>query len=216
MKLVNRFLEALFPDSCVGCGARGSLLCAQCQKKVPPASAPEHDFITSIFAYQDFRIKKLVWMLKFKNGRRVAAHFGPYLAAALEEHLGEEKLFIGAGRILIVPIPLSRGRHKKRGYNQAEELARAMLKNLPEGKYHLETKLLKKEIETTPQADIRKRSARLSNLGDCFLVLPNTFGRGQTVILIDDVTTTGATLKAARKALRAAGFKKVFALTVAH
>ncbi len=214
--MLQVLIQALFPDRCVGCGARGIFLCGNCQKKIPPAISPEQNFITSIFAYQDFRIKRLIWMLKFKNSTRVAKIFASALFSVLNEILGEEKYFLGKEQIILVPIPLSKNRQRTRGYNQSELLCKEVLKLDNDSNYVLEKKLLKKGIETTPQSEIRKRSARLANLGDCFSVLPNKLEKGRTIILIDDVTTTGATLTSARKALRADGFKKVFAVTVAH
>ena len=216
MNFFSRFTEALFPDRCVDCGTRGALLCFACIKKISPALTPEKDFIASVFSYHDFRVKRLVWLLKYRNKRNVAKVFAPPLAAALLEFLGEENSFLGARKILLVPVPLSKKRYAKRGYNQAELIAQEIIKNMPEGKFLLETKLLKKRNETKPQADIKKKSLRLINLGDCFEIFAGRKSNGEVVFLIDDVTTTGATLMAARKVLRAAGFNKVYALTIAH
>lgn len=178
--------------------------------------APEEDFITSVFSYKDPRVKRLVWMLKFKNKKPVAAIVGPRMAAALAELVGEEKFFLGSGPIILVPIPLSKKRRAARGYNQAEEIARQMLKHLPGGAFVLDTRLLRKKRETKAQADIKARSARLSNLGDCFEAASDRLSKSAPLVLVDDVTTTGATLLAARKALRAAGFKNIRAVTAAH
>jgi len=216
MNIIAKILEVLFPDTCVGCGMRGALLCGECRRKIGPSPAPMHPFITSVFAYQDFRIKRLVKILKYRNARRVSAIFAPALAGALTEFAGEEHLFLGGRPILLVPIPLSKKRQRSRGYNQSELLAQEALKLLPGDRFVLDAGMLKKILETKPQADIKNRRARLANLGDCYQVAEGGRGRGGAVVLIDDVTTTGATLLAARKALRAAGYAKVHALTVAH
>ena len=218
MPIFHTILSTLFPDSCVGCGRSGTLLCAECARKIPPAPSPEHDFITSVFAYRDFRIRALVRMLKYKNARHASAVFAPYLAAALAEFVGEEGNFLGSGPTLLVPVPLSKKRRKERGYNQAELLVRGMLRHMPKGSAVLGNDILKKVVETGKQADITKRSVRLASLGDCFRASPEKAKEyaGRTIVLVDDVTTTGATLLAAHKALRAAGFKKVHALTVAY
>lgn len=197
----------------MGCSASGTLLCAACTSKLPPSPASDHDFITSAYAYRDPRIRQLVRLLKYKNARHAAEIFALPLAGILTELLGEEGSFLGE-RILLVPVPLSRGRRRSRGYNQAELLARSMLLRMPAGAVSLDSGILKKIKETEAQADIQKKSVRLANLGDCFFA--ERARGGETVILIDDVTTTGATLLAARKALRAAGYKKVLALTAAH
>ena len=75
---------------------------------------------------------------------------------------------------------------------------------------------MRKIKETTPQAEIKKRNMHLKNQQDCFDVLPNTYQKNEIVVLVDDVTTTGATLSAVRDRLIKNGFRKVFALTIAH
>jgi ComF family protein len=174
-----------------------------------------HSWITSVYAYNDFRAKRLIHLLKYKNARGGAEVLAPALADALSEFLGEEHMFLGSRKICIVPIPLSKKRMKKRGYNQAELLARKTVTLINDTNVFLETNLLKKIKETSPQAEIKNRGKRLKNLGDCFAVV-RASTREEVVVLVDDVTTTGATLTAARKALRAAGFRKIYGLTVAH
>lgn len=205
----------IFPDRCVGCGIRGFLLCRECETKITPATNPMHSWITSVFAYGDFRVRRLVRLLKYKNARGVATVLARSLSETLLEFLGEEGLFLGSRNVLIVPIPLSQKRMAKRGYNQSELLARKTVDQIKNDLLVLEIGLLKKIKETTPQAEIKHRGKRLENLGDCFVATQTSAG-GEVVILIDDVTTTGATLMAARKALRRAGFRKVYGFTVAH
>ncbi len=215
MRILKSFLNMIFPDRCVGCGIRGFLLCRECETKITPATNPMHSWITSVFAYGDFRVRRLVRLLKYKNARGVATVLARSLSETLLEFLGEEGLFLGSRNVLIVPIPLSQKRMAKRGYNQSELLARKTVDQIKNDLLVLEIGLLKKIKETTPQAEIKHRGKRLENLGDCFVATQTSAG-GEVVILIDDVTTTGATLMAARKALRRAGFRKVYGFTVAH
>lgn len=214
MSRISEIIESLFPSYCVGCRTRGGEICRGCARVLPPAQAPESTWITSIFAYQDPRIRKLIHLLKFKNRKRVARFFAPYIATAIKEFLGEEGHFISTQSFL-VPIPLSRNRQKIRGYNQAELLAREAVPLVGEGVV-LRTDILRKTKETIAQTDMKKRSERMKNISDCFSIEASPDDIRATVILIDDVTTTGATLSTARKALKEAGFRKVYALTVAH
>ena len=218
MPFFETFLSLLFPDSCVGCSSRGSLLCPACRAKLAPAPASSETFILSAYAYADPRVRRLVKLLKYKNTRHAAGLFGAELSSMLSELLGEESLFLGDGPVLVVPVPLSKGRRRMRGYNQAELLARAMLPQLAASGVAavLDIKLLEKIRETGAQADSKIRSARLTNLGDCFSVASGRRANGETIILVDDVSTTGATLLACKKALQKAGFRNIFALTVAH
>jgi ComF family protein len=207
--------QTLFPDRCTGCAARGTLLCGACRKSLLPAETPNHAFITSVFSYRDPRVRKLVRNLKYKNGRRVVSVFAPELALAVTEHMGEEQNFLSRA-VLFVPVPLSKKRLHERGYNQAEALARGIIPLVGRDNIRVETRILKKTIETRPQADIKRRSERLANLDGCFSAsVENCTGR-ETVFLFDDVTTTGATLVACRNALRKAGFRNIHAFTLAH
>ncbi|MEI8130612.1 MAG: hypothetical protein WCG55_03860 [bacterium] len=212
--MFEQILGVFFPDICVGCGVRGCLLCEECRRGLPQASPAEHPWITSLFAYQDSRVRSLIKKIKFKNTRHGVDVFAEALARAVTEYVGEETLMIGERTLLLVPIPLSKKRAKLRGYNQSELVARKMLRYLDRDRFRIDTKLLVKEIETTAQSDIKKKSERLANLGSCFRATRGS--RGECIILIDDVTTTGATLGAARSSLRAAHFTHVHAFTIAH
>ncbi len=212
--MFETILGAFFPDSCLGCGERGSLLCAECLRSLPQASSAEFSWITSLYAYQDSRVRSLIKKIKFKNTRHGVEVFAEALAWAVTEYVGEEAMLIGKRTICLVPIPLSKKRAKMRGYNQSELLARGMLKYLDRDRFCVDTKLLVKEVETTAQADIKRKSERLMNLGGCFRA--TRVSRGECIFLIDDVTTTGATLRAARSELRAARFNHIHAFTIAH
>ena len=216
MNFLKAITESIFPEKCVGCGARGALICDFCKNKIPSAETPEYGFITSVFSYTDPRVRKLILLLKYGNGRRVAKIFAPYLLASLTEFLGEEKLFQGCAPVLLVPVPLTKKRMNKRGYNQSQLLVEAIVRNDSTHNLILEKNLVSKIKDTVPQAEIKKRAQRLSSQHDCFCVLPNKKTKNEIIILVDDVTTTGATLKALHDLLKSDGFKKVYALTVAH
>ena len=216
MNLFNLIIESLFPNICAGCGSRGSIVCTVCASKFPPARTPEQPYIISVFAYSHPVVRALIRRLKYKNGRRVAGFFAPYLLSSLVEFLGEEKLFNGDVDVILVPVPISKKRMKKRGYNQSELLGNEMQKINCNEHIFLDANLVRKIKETTPQAEIKKRNMHLKNQQDCFDVLPNTYQKNEIVVLVDDVTTTGATLSAVRDRLIKNGFRKVFALTIAH
>ena len=216
MKFFSTIAEAVFPNHCVGCAMRGKLVCTSCAAKFPAASVPEEPFITSIFAYSHPPVRALVRTLKYKNGRTIAGFFAPYLMDSIIEFLGEEKLFHGDVNVVLVPVPLSKKRMKKRGYNQSELLIKEMFKCTQSDRIVIDTNLVKKIKETTPQAEIKKRALRLSSQHACFAVSKNKYIKNEIIILIDDVTTTGATLSAVRNILLKDGFRKVFAFTVAH
>ena len=117
---------------------------------------------------------------------------------------------IPVGKIdVIVPLPLSGKRQMKRGFNQsellAEEIARRFL-------IDVDNSSLRKVKDITPQFEL-SREKRLSNVKGAFSSLPMT---GKKVLLIDDIYTTGATVREASGALKSAGAGDVYVLTLAR
>ena len=101
---------------------------------------------------------------------------------------------------LVVPVPLARGRRLRRGFDQAEVLARRLARRLD---LAVDARALTRVRATTPQA-LQRGRARLRSLAGCFQGGPRRV-RGRSVLLVDDVLTTGATAHAAARALRRAG-----------
>lgn len=101
---------------------------------------------------------------------------------------------------LLLPIPLSKKRKQKRGYNQVLQISKAALKN--QNRITLDEDILIKIKENPPQTSLG-RAERIENAKDAYMVKPEEAKRisGQHVLVIDDVVTTGASLNAARKAL---------------
>ena len=111
----------------------------------------------------------------------------------------------------IVPVPLHPSKQRIRGFNQAELLANALGKeiNLPV------RMLLKKQKKTKEQKNL-SRSLRIKNVADAFAMDTDALGEGipESVLLLDDVATTGSTLTACAKTLKAGGVANVAFLTV--
>jgi len=115
---------------------------------------------------------------------------------------------------MLIPIPLHPSRYRDRGFNQAEVLGRILADRLH---IPIRTDILKRVIKTTPQVEMKDRKERLKNMKNVFsihnskFVIPNS-----TIILFDDVFTTGATMRAAGETLKRAGAKSVWAVTMAR
>lgn len=112
----------------------------------------------------------------------------------------------------VIPVPLHVRRQRERGYNQAELFARGIAKNM--GK-PMVADILIRTRETKAQAEL-SREERLVNIAGAFLCRVDGGIEGASVLLIDDVCTTTATLEQAALALREAGAREVSALTLAH
>lgn len=166
--------------------------------------------ITTLLEYKNAATQDLVKALKYDRAGNAAT----LLAAALEEYLREEianmRLFSKKPAILM-PIPLHTSRLRERGFNQIEKVLRQLPLEFSSGEIsHIDTTSLIR-IRATPQQTRLSRDERLRNLADAFAL--TTDPGNAHVILIDDVTTTGATLTAAAKPLSG---KHVTLLALAH
>ena len=160
--------------------------------------------ITTLMDYRDTAVQDLIRSLKYDGSRYAAKLCATLLAEYLREEIASHKAF-STKKILMVPIPLHASRVRERGFNQAE----LILKTLPSDFLHetgalIAPQALARTKETKSQAHL-PRSERLSNVAGAFIA-PNAALVNKThIILIDDVTTTGATLANAATPLRRAG-----------
>lgn len=217
LSYIFRFIiDAVFPQECSGCRKNGILLCAECIDEMSLAPQHEHTFITAVFDYHNKAIKRAIWRFKYKNARGFAKIFAPYMYDEIIGALGNELFISGRENILLVPVPLHKKRLRERGYNQSELLVREILKLDSAHIFSYAPLLLVRVKETKPQAKSEKRKVRIKNLRDAFYSPETLKARGKVVILIDDVTTTGATLVEAKRSIRTLHPRKVLAFTVAH
>ena len=184
------------PFVCPVCGRRSvsAGLCADC-KAEPPAFA----FCRTFSDYAP-PLSSAVFRLKFRNQ--------PFLAHPLAKKLADVWRKEGIAVDGVCFVPMGEKREKKRGYNQAALLAEAFCKDT--GIPLLPCLLRKKEGQVQHTLT---RSERKRNLVGCFAASPKEV-KDKTLLLIDDVITTGATLDAAAAALKKAGASKVYCLTV--
>jgi ComF family protein len=217
-KLWARLLNVIFPPCCIACGKEGENFCSVCRRKIPLRASFDSDGIFSLWEYGHPHTRNALLALKYKNRRTLATDIAESLYDALFEQLAEKSLFNGSiipERYAVVPIPLSKKGFKKRGYNQAELLAQELYRKNPMS-FTLETSILYKIKDTETQVSVRNRAKRLQNISGSFAVKNPEKIRGKTVIVVDDVVTTGATLSEARCMLLKAGARTVYGVAVAH
>lgn len=218
---ISRLFAALLPHSCLLCGTpTGEALCPACVADLPlpgdpccpvcavplPAPAPlcadclrappAFDFTLAALRYS-FPVDRLVQHLKFGGGRAFSRFAGAGFFAA--------RMLAGphAAGDVIVPVPLSRQRLAARGFNQALEIARPLARALNRP---LDAATLLRRRDTAPQSRLPWRT-RQGNVRHAFECCGDFSGR--TVIVIDDVMTTGATLDAVARTLKAHGATQV-------
>ena len=241
--IFSSILNMVFPVKCVFCGKNGRDFCIKCLSDSPPAERETAKWIFPLYDYRHPSIKKALRLFKYKGKKRLAESFAEVLYGKIVEELSELSVMENFRNIILIPIPLSAKRYRERGYNQAELICKelihlsktnhltppsAPLSLVRRGAggevFTLENNILIKPKETEHQARIGNRAKRLKNIIGCFAIKSDKQNttknidriKGKNIILIDDITTTGATLNEARKILKKAGARKVIAFTVAH
>ncbi|MEK9181525.1 MAG: phosphoribosyltransferase family protein [Patescibacteria group bacterium] len=223
MQFLNTVLNILFPIKCLSCGISGADLCLTCLADCPPAERESAKWIFPIFDYRHPPIKKALWFFKYKGKKGLANIFAEILYERILEEMADLSVLENFRHPLLIPIPLSPSRYRERGYNQAELLGRALVKidTLRSGlDLKLENNILIKPKDTIHQAHIENRSERLRNIIGSFALKNKEENlnkiKNRNIILIDDITTTGATLTEAKKILKQHGARKIIAFTLAH
>ena len=218
-------LDLLFPKWCIGCGREGDYICESCRRTLTVITPPvcprcgrprsrgeicyecadwetEIDGIRAPFFF-DGVIRHAVHELKYRNLRALAEPL-----AELLYYYFKENPFPGG---VLVPVPIHSRRYRERGYNQAALLAREFgrLSGIPV----LENSLIRSS-HALPQARSGSIDERRENVTGAFTCRDGRL-KGREVILMDDVSTSGATLDACAGTLKSAGAKAVWGLVIA-
>lgn len=212
MSFREAVLDIFFPPKCAFCGAllpTGSDgICADCRKTLPfaPEKGEKPEFTASLTAplYYDETVRRAVLSCKFGNRPSVCRAFGVLIAEKLREHRDDFDV--------ITWVPLSRARRRKRGYDQAKLIAESVGRELGT---RVEP-LLRKERDNPPQSGIRSPEQRRANVSGMYAVADPAAVKGKSVLLLDDVVTTGATLAECARMLRLAGAREVHAAASAR
>lgn len=204
---LHRFVkEMFFPRWCCGCAKYGELLCENCfsQLEFSGESSSTFEFLDSITALVDFEkvSKSLIYQLKYASVKEIA------LVCARMMYLYGNF----SSSTYITSIPLHRFRQANRGYNQAEEIARefSRLVGIP----YIQT--LYRVVHTHNLASIAHPEERKRIIAGQLAINPGLNLRGATILIVDDVWTTGATMNEAARILKSNDAKKVCGATFAH
>lgn len=157
--------------------------------------------------YHEPRVTALVWELKYRANPRAARLAGALLREILLEAAAEE-----LGVPLLVPVPMHPSRRKARGHNHTELLCASAFKSLGRGIDYAPAALVR--TRDTPTQQGLARGARLVNVRGSMRASGRVAGRA--CIVVDDVSTTGATLGECERALKAAGARSVATIALAR
>lgn len=213
---INVFLEMLFPSKCIGCNKNSQIICQNCTDKLPKAERPTEESIMAVYDYRDPVVKKAVWNLKYYHMGYIGQKMGQLLYSHLLEDIADIKMFSQGLPIYVIPVPISDDKRKNRGYNQSEILARSFCKEGGVKLFELRNNIIYKKSNTIPQARLTNRNKRLQNIKGAFGIRNEREVKGKTIIIIDDVTTTGGTMLEIMKVLKKHKAKKVWGFAVAH
>jgi len=212
--MLHYFLDLIFPRACLGCGAAKTFLCGACTAKIfdRKHAYADHGIFAST-SYKNDIVRNALWHLKYRHGKDVARLLAPAFAGSVLKYM--ENFGFRDDEFLVIPVPATKDRVRKRGFNQSECIARALAENLP-ANYVFRPDIVEKTKKTKPQTKCADRTERIKNLKSAFFVTMPEASRGKNFIVVDDVTTTGATLNEVRKTLKMAGAKNVLGIAVAH
>lgn len=204
----NKIQTILFPPRCFVCKKEGEVLCTGCLKRFSKSIDMSDWHTKSTFSFKDKEIKRIIHAIKYNHRKDLVPPIAKAVASELKEDIDSEPLTSGW---ILVPIPMPVIRKYMRGYNQAQIIAEEISKilSLP-----VDNDLLARTRNTRRQVQSLTRSERLRNQNNSFKLNKNP--KDLNIILVDDVTTTGATISEARKTLMKNGAKNVRAITVAH
>lgn len=220
-------LDLVFPKFCAHCGAEGSFLCPSCRQELrfqaPSCPVCVKRNFTGIlctncqeksalrrflapFSYRDPIARKLIHAYKYERLRELKMVFADEITAFLNFYGIRPR----AGSVL-VPIPLHRSRERERGFNQAILLAEELSQRL---RLPVEAAIARRR-PTEHQTLMPSYEARRENVAGAFRIIHPEAVRAKTVILVDDVSTSGATMSEAARLVREVGAHSVWAIVVA-
>jgi ComF family protein len=197
-------IQRIAPFHCARCGAIDMSLDGVAAVSCPACAADgvPFDYARSAALYLG-PLREAIHAFKFRGKRALARP----LADLMVEECGE---VLVADAAVLVPVPLTRERRASRGFNQAALLAERVARELGVA---VKPRWLRRVRSTVAQSDL-SAAERQTNVRGAFAASPAVAGRH--VVIVDDVFTTGATVRECARALRAEGAVRVGALTVAR
>ncbi len=220
----------MYPNTCPACGKTLGIyasMCKKCEKELQYIREPIckkcgkqlddeekeycgdckkyvhiYDMGLGVFAYNDV-IRKCIYDFKYKDMKIYSRFFGEKMAIHSREYLLAWKPDV------IIPVPVSKKKYQKRGYNQAELIAKelSVRTSIP-----IDTKLLYRSKDTKPQKEVN-RETRKKNLENAFIIIGNVV-KYKKIILVDDIYTTGSTIDECARVLKEAGAKEVYFISL--
>lgn len=229
-------LDLIFPPLCLNCRQEGCLICSKCLNQIKPALYPicfvcgkrkpdgqicqsckkrSKTNLNGLFYPFDAEhrlIHQIIYEYKYKFVKDLSDTLAKILIRYLEK-IYLTRLF-SPRDIVVVPVPLHPKRWHWRGFNQAALLAEQIAEHF---NLAIDCQMLSRQRHTTPQMQIENKAERINNIRGAFKISSqNSPLKGKIVILVDDISTSGATLEECAKTLKILKPKKIFGLVLAR
>ena len=223
-KFFESILDFIYPPICLLCGERTEgdrQICPDCWDKFLDTlklnfQKYKKDFhhLTGEIFFDEMvtcwtytsEIEKLIHRVKYQRGKKLAILLGRTAGKNLQQ------VFKGWDDTLIIPVPLHRVRQRERGYNQSELLCQGLAAHIP---VPISSDLLFRHRNTPSQTKLTAQE-RHENVKDAFTIRQPDRLAGKKIILVDDVSTTGATMNSCASCLKKAGAEKVIGIALAR
>ena len=201
----NRILDIIFPKICLGCGREGQYICKNCAiflSEVNMFEVGPQSRIISAWEYEGV-VEKAILKIKYDSCHDIINELVKIALEKIELDL--------PANTYITYVPMYKKRERRRGFNQAELIANKLgeIINRPVAK------LLEKIKDNRSQIGLNP-SERIKNIKNVFAAVPMNEVGPRSVLLVDDVYTTGATMSECIKVLRKVGIKNVYGFTLAR
>lgn len=200
IKFLSQLLDLIYKRRCYFCGSskENTIMCSRCIEKIEllPTKILKHIDSIPVFCAMVYQkeIQKLIRGIKYHNQKEL-----PFFQAKLMYDYWR-KLSVSDEKFVIVPVPLFEKREKKRKYNQMMLVAQEFSKLTG---YKINSEIIKRIKDTKPQYKLSKKE-REENLKEAFLCNPECY-KGEKLLLIDDILTTGSTMSEMIKTLQSSG-----------
>lgn len=207
---LNKFLNILFPVSCIGCNKKNLILCNDCLYKIPlrlntqTLNSGLKVYLCSGYSFE--LLKKSIIKAKY--------YYNPDIFIKLTNYVLNisKNLFLDKKAILL-PVPLHYLRKQKRGFNQSVIIANTIADNF----LNLDVVNLISRVRNTSQQAKKNKIQRMKNIENAFKIEKSyldKIDKNITIFIIDDVISTGLTVMEVEKVLKNNGFKNIFAFAL--
>ncbi len=211
-KIIEYLADLIFPEKCLICGVTGSIVCEKCEKTFKPLNCriiETKQPLDKLFCYSPYSgsMKTLITKFKFHKKKQAAPFIASYMSETILPNIaaGEKE------NTILIPVPLHQKRERTRGFNQSLLLAKNISGRL---KISYDNNIVGR-IKNTAYMHCLSKTERFKNIKNAFIIKNIKSIENKNIIIVDDITTTGATLLQIASLLKKNGARTVYALTAA-